>query len=111
MSCRATQKGYDSMTNPPNPMATSKPSKLKLPPQNLEAEQAVLGSILIDKNAIYRVADLLTPPDFYSPANEKIYDVILTLHSKNQPIDVMTVTTFLKEKDALTSIGGSTYLA
>ena len=67
-------------------MATSKPQKLKLPPQNLDAEQAVLGSIMIDKNAIYRVADLLTPPDFYSPANETIFDAILTLHEKRQPI-------------------------
>src|SRR5579862_3706390 len=84
---------------------------MKVPPQNLDAEQAVLGSILIDKNAIYRVADLLTPPDFYSPANEKIFDVILTLHSKGQPIDVMSVTTFLKEKDRLAGVGGSAYLA
>jgi len=93
------------------PMATSKPQKLKLPPQNLDAEQAVLGSILIDKNAIYRVADLLTPPDFYSPANETIFDAILTLHEKRQPIDVMTVTNFLKEKKALAEVGGSSYLA
>jgi replicative DNA helicase len=92
-------------------MATSKPAKLKLPPQNLDAEQAVLGSVLIDKNAIYRVADLLAPPDFYSPAHETIFDAILTLHEKRQPIDVMTVGTFLKEKDALTGIGGSSYLA
>lgn len=91
-------------------MATKK-SQLKVPPQNLDAEAAVLGSVLIDKNAIYRVADLLTPPDFYSPANEKIFDVILTLHDKNQPIDVMTVTNYLKEKDILASVGGSSYLA
>jgi hypothetical protein len=44
----------------------SKKSQLKLPPQNLEAEQAVLGSVLIDKNAIYRVADILLPEDFYT---------------------------------------------
>lgn len=92
-------------------MATPKPQKLKLPPQNLEAESAVLGSVLIDKNAIYRVADLLTPPDFYSPANEMIFDAVLTLHEKRQPIDVMTVTNFLKEKNVLASIGGSSYLA
>ena len=92
-------------------MASSKKSQLKIPPQNLDAEQAVLGSILIDKNAIYRVADLLTPPDFYSPANEKVFDAILILHEKNQPIDVMSVTNFLKEKDLLAGIGGSSYLA
>src|SRR5665213_3594631 len=92
-------------------MATPKKSQVKIPPQNLEAEQTVLGSILIDKNAIYRVADLLTPQDFYSPAHEKIYDAVLTLNGKGQPVDVMTITNFLKEKELLKEIGGSTYLA
>ncbi|HVO28975.1 MAG TPA: replicative DNA helicase [Candidatus Paceibacterota bacterium] len=92
-------------------MPPTKKSQLKIPPQNLDAEQAVLGSILIDKNAIYRVADLLIPPDFYSPAHETIYDAILTLYAKSQPIDVMSVTNFLKEKDRLVGVGGSGYLA
>jgi replicative DNA helicase len=92
-------------------MATSKQAKLKLPPQNEDAEQAVLGSILIDKNAIYRVADLIEPGDFYFPKNEKVFEAILTLHEKHQPIDVLTVTTFLKEQDLLTAVGGSSYLA
>ena len=92
-------------------MATPKKSQLKLPPQNLEAEQTVLGSILIDKNAIYRVADLLSPQDFYSSAHERIYDAILTLNGKGQPVDVMTITNFLKEKEALKDVGGSSYLA
>jgi replicative DNA helicase len=90
---------------------SAKKSQLRIPPQNLDAEAAVLGSILIDKNAIYRVADLLTPPDFYSPTNERIFDCILLLHERRQPIDVLSVTTFLKEKDLLQQIGGSTYLA
>ena len=76
-------------------MATKK-SQLKIPPQNLEAEQAVLGSILIDKNAIYRVADLLLPEDFYVSAHERIYDAILSLYTKRQPIDVFSVTNVLK---------------
>jgi replicative DNA helicase len=92
-------------------MPSPKKSQLKIPPQNLEAEQAVLGSILIDKNAIYRVADLLSSHDFYLPAHETIYDAIMTLNAKGQPVDVLSVTTFLKEKDKLASIGGSTYLA
>src|SRR5258708_4964324 len=91
-------------------MATKK-SQLKIPPQNLEAEQTVLGSVLIDKNAIFRVADLLTPDDFYSPAHGRIYDAILTLYEKRQPIDVLSLTTFLKEKEFLKEVGGSTYLA
>src|SRR5580704_5329120 len=92
-------------------MPTTKKSQLKVPPQNLDAEQAVLGSILIDKNAIYRVADLLISSDFYSPSHERIFDAILTLYAKSQPIDVMSVTNFLKEKELLKDIGGSTYLA
>ncbi|MGC9968776.1 MAG: replicative DNA helicase [Minisyncoccia bacterium] len=92
-------------------MAATKKSQLKIPPQNLEAEQAVLGSVLIDKNAIFRVADLLVPDDFYSPAHGRIYDAILVLYEKRQPIDVMSLTNFLKEKDFLKEVGGSSYLA
>lgn len=92
-------------------MASSKRSQLKVPPQNLEAEQTVLGSVLIDKNAIFRVADLLTPDDFYSPAHSRIYDSILSLYEKRQPIDVLSLANFLKERDQLTEVGGSSYLA
>jgi replicative DNA helicase len=89
----------------------SNKSQLKLPPQNLEAEQAVLGGILIDKNAVYRVADLLVPEDFYSPINEKIFDAIITLNAASQPIDLLSLTNFLREKELLKDIGGSSYLA
>jgi replicative DNA helicase len=92
-------------------MAVTKKSQLKLPPQNLEAEQAVLGAVLIDKNAIYRVADILVPEDFYTPAHERIYKAILSLYEKHQPIDVLSLTNFLKEHEWLTEIGGSAYLA
>lgn len=91
-------------------MAPNK-SKLKLPPQNLEAEQTVLGSLLIDKNAIFKVADQLRPDDFYKPAHEKIYETILELFEKHQPIDILTVTNRLKEKEVLGDTGGSAYLA
>ncbi len=84
---------------------------IKLPPQNLEAEQTVLGSLLIDKTAIFRVADMITSKDFYSPAHETIYDAIIALYDKRQPIDILSVTTYLKEKDTIGKIGGSAYLA
>ena len=77
----------------------------------MRPKQAVLGSIFIDKNAIFRVADLLMPADFYSPAHEKIYEAILALYEKRQPIDVLSLTNFLKEKDFLAQVGGSSYLA
>ncbi len=89
----------------------AKTSTLKIPPQNLEAEQAVLGCLLIDKNAIVQVADLLEPADFYDPRHEKIYEVILELYAKHQPIDLITTTSHLKEKELLKDIGGSAYLA
>lgn len=88
-----------------------KKNKLKLPPQNLEAEQAVLGGILIDKNAIFRVADILVPVDFYDPKHEKIFENIMELYEKRQPIDLLTLTSRLKEKELLKEIGGSSYIA
>jgi len=91
-------------------MATQK-GKLRIPPQNLEAEQSVLGSLLIDKNAIFKTADQLRPDDFYKPAHEKIYETILELFEKHQPIDILTLTNKLKEKEVLGDIGGSAYLA
>jgi replicative DNA helicase len=86
------------------------PKKLKLPPQNIEAEESVLGALMIDKNAIINVADILAPEDFYKPAHEKIYDAILELYKKTQPIDIFTVTNKLKESGILKDLGGSAYL-
>src|SRR3990167_9422943 len=88
-----------------------KKSDLKVPPHNPEAEQSVLGSLLIDKNAVTKVADLLVPADFYSPAHEKIYATILELYERRQPIDILTLTNRLKEQDDLKNVGGSGYLA
>ena len=88
-----------------------KQSIAKLPPQNIEAEATVLGALLIDKNAIFRVSDMLLPEDFYSPQHERIYKAVLGLYEKRQPIDVLSLTTYLKERDALAEVGGSTYLA
>jgi replicative DNA helicase len=90
---------------------SAKKLTLKVPPHNPDAEQSVLGSLLIDKNAVIRVADLLVPDDFYNPAHEKIYGIILELYEKHQPIDILSVTNRLKEKNILADIGGSTYLA
>lgn len=77
----------------------------------MEAEQAVLGAILIDRNAIFRVADILSSKDFYAPANEKIFETIIELYEKGQPIDILTLTNRLKDKNLLQDVGGSGYLA
>ncbi len=86
------------------------PSNLKLPPQNLEAEQSVLGALMLDKNAIINVADILVVEDFYKPAHAKIYEVILALYEKRDPIDILSVTSKLKNENILKEIGGHSYL-
>ncbi len=82
----------------------------KLPPQSIEAEQAVLGSLLLDKKAIIRVADILNPDDFYRDIHKIIYQVILELFEKGEPIDLMTVSNRLEEQGLLEKIGGTSYL-
>ncbi|MDO8466630.1 MAG: replicative DNA helicase [bacterium] len=86
-------------------------SQLKLPPQSIEAENSVLGSLMIDKSSIIQVADTLSHIDFYHPGNAKIYEAIFSLYEKHQPIDISTVSNELKEKGLLKEIGGSTYLS
>ena len=84
--------------------------KVKLPPQNIEAEQSVLGSLMIDKNSIINVADILSSEDFYKPAHEKIYEAILDLHEKREPIDLFMVSNKLKESGLFKDVGGNAYL-
>ena len=82
----------------------------KIPPQNLEMEQSLLGSLLIDKDAIIKVADLITPEDFYKDAHRLIYESIKDLYEKREPIDLLSLTAKLDEKKLLEVIGGRTYL-
>ncbi len=83
---------------------------LKLPPQDQEAEISVLGALMLDKNAIVRVSDVLEPTDFYNPAHQKVYETILELFEQGKPIDILTVSTRLKEKKLAKSVGGIDYL-
>lgn len=83
---------------------------IKIPPHDIEAEKSVLGSCMLDKNAIIKVADLINPEDFYNAEHQKIYSAILELYEKNQPIDILTVSNKLKNHEQLSDIGGSTYL-
>ena len=71
----------------------------------------MLGSLLIDKDAIIRVADVLNPEDFYQSSHEKIYEAILDLFDKGKPVDILSVTNLLKERGFLKEVGGSSYLA
>src|SRR3989344_7206563 len=82
----------------------------KLPPQNLEAEKSVLGSIIIDKDAINKVADFLSPDDFYNPNHQIIYATALNLFEKHEPIDLLSLSNRLGETGKLTEAGGVSYL-
>lgn len=82
----------------------------KLPPQNLEAEESVLGALIIDNNAIIKIADILFPEDFYLPKHQKIFEAILDLYKKNEPIDVLSLTNRLEEKGLLKEVGGASFL-
>lgn len=83
----------------------------KLPPQNIEAEIAVLGALMIDENAIVKVADFLSAEDFYRSAHKLIFEAIIKLYEKQEPIDILNVANVLTEQKKLEKIGGSAYLA
>ncbi|HEU5422045.1 MAG TPA: replicative DNA helicase, partial [Nitrolancea sp.] len=82
----------------------------KLPPSNLEAEQSVLGSLLIDRDAVIRVASFLKPEDFYSGGNGAVYQAVLDLYNRRVPPDFVTVVDELERRERLQDIGGVSYL-
>lgn len=82
----------------------------KIPPHNDEAEQAALGSLLIDKDAIIKIADNLQADDFYNDKNKIIFQAIIDIYSKREPIDLLSVVNRLTDKKKLEQIGGRSYL-
>ncbi|MDQ7009729.1 MAG: replicative DNA helicase [Candidatus Gracilibacteria bacterium] len=84
---------------------------LKIPPHSIEAEQSVLGSILIDKDCFITIGDMLNSEDFYSDSNVLIFEVMLTLYKLNKPIDLITVKERLDDNKTLDKIGGIIYLS
>ncbi|TET83917.1 MAG: replicative DNA helicase [Candidatus Nealsonbacteria bacterium] len=82
----------------------------KLPPQSIEAEQSLLGCLVLDKNAITKVADFLGPQDFYRGIHQEIYQACQDLFEKGEPIDLLSLSNRLKEKNQLEEIGGNSYL-
>jgi len=87
------------------------PSLYKIPPQSIEAEESLLSGILIDNNTLLDVIDIISPEDFYRSAHQKIFSGVVELFSKNEPVDLVTLTNALKERGNLEEIGGATYLA
>ena len=82
----------------------------KIPPQNIEAEQSLLGSLMIDKNAIIKIVDFLKPRDFYKKNHKDIFSAAIDLFEKREPIDLLSISSRLKEKNLLDEIGGNAYL-
>lgn len=86
-------------------------SSHKIPPQNLEAEQSILGGILIENNAINRVTEILDADDFYRDAHRKIFNALINLSERDEPADLITLTNELRKANQLDAIGGASYLA
>ena len=84
---------------------------ISLPPQNLEAEEAILGAVLLDGNTFSRVDGLIRPDDFYRASNGLIYQAMNTLHKAGDPIDIITLTEILKKHDQLEKVGGLVYIS
>lgn len=83
----------------------------KVPPQNIEAEQSVLGAILIENSALYKAIEILNANDFYKEAHRRIFLAMIELSEKNEAIDLITLAEYLRRENELDSIGGATYLS
>ncbi len=84
---------------------------LRIPPQDTETERALLGALMLNQNAMYEVADVVAVDSFYTGRHRTIYDAMLSLHSKGEPIDMVTVSGKLKQRKLLAEVGGAAYLS
>ncbi len=82
----------------------------RMPPQNIEAEQAVLGAIFLESEALITSSERLAPEDFYRASHQRIYQVMLELGEKGSPVDLVTVTSSLQNYQWLEEVGGISYL-
>src|SRR3989344_2958640 len=89
-------------------MATSTP---RVPPQDVDTERALLGALMLNQNAMYEVADIIIADSFYAGKHRVIFEAMMSLYSKGEPIDVVTVSGKLKERKHLADIGGAAYLS
>lgn len=85
--------------------------KSKILPHNIEAEQSILGGILLDKDVINKVTEIIQPDDFYLDAHKKIFEGIISLCDRNEPLDLITLTDYFLKKGMLEQVGGATYLS
>ena len=87
------------------------PEAVRVPPSNIEAEQSVLGALLIDKDAVVEVAEFLRPKHFYQEKHGKIFEAVIILYETREPVDVVTVGDRLKKNKSFKKVGGASYLA
>src|SRR3989344_3035853 len=83
----------------------------KIPPQDLDAEKALLGSLLLHPQGIDEILDFILPETFYTDRHRAVYEAVLDLHKKSEPVDLLSVSTRLREKKELERVGGATYLS
>ncbi len=88
----------------------TEPSFIKVPPHNLDAEQAILGGILLNNDAIIQILDILRPDDFYREANASLFECVRQLFERGEPIDIITLSQAMTEKGQLEGAGGTAYL-
>src|SRR4051795_2886255 len=82
----------------------------RTPPQDMDAEQSVLGAMLSSKDAIADVVEVLRGTDFYRPAHELIYDAVLDLYGRGEPVDAITVSAELTRAGDMARVGGAVYI-
>jgi len=92
-------------------MAKEKKNNLRIPPQSIESEQAVLGSVMLRKDAMHEIEDIISPDSFYAEKHKIIFGAMLDLSLRNEPIDMLSLSTKLNEQKSLERIGGNQYLA
>ncbi len=97
--------------NTKGPVVKRNNTNVRIPPQSIASEKAVIGSIMLRKDAMHEVEDMISPDSFYAEKHKIIFDAMLDLASKNEPIDMLSLSTKLNEKKLLESVGGNQYLA
>lgn len=93
------------------PREKHEPALMKIPPHNLEAEETILGGILINNDAVNQVVDILSPGDFYREAHVALFEGMVQLYNQGEPIDIITLTQYLKKKNLLVKVGDTDYMA
>ena len=103
--------GVSGTTAQGTPSRSIEESRRKLPPQSIEAEESVLGGILIDNTALDATLEILVPEDFYRESHRKIIAAMIDLNQRSEPVDMITLSEALKVRGDLQDVGGSAYLA